>query len=72
MKDLFDLLYHHMEEMYNHEADAWNLGWYQSDTRLESKTDKGILISEVIKGKVIHTWCDYEDYNNAKKLVAIK
>ena len=40
------LLHAHLEEIARKDAAAWNIGWYRSVNRIESKTDKGILVSK--------------------------
>lgn len=47
----------HLEEIARHDADVYNWGWYSSDIRIESKTNKGNLITVIGKSrKVTHRW----------------
>ena len=52
------LLHAHLEEIARKDAAAWNIGWYRSVNRIESKTDKGILVSKInLKSKTVsHKW----------------
>jgi len=52
------LLYCHLDEMEREKAKGWNIGWYSSETRIESKTDMGILVSRINRKtkRVCHDW----------------
>lgn len=48
----------HMEEIDEKGANATNLGWFTSDTEIQSKTTQGILTSTIDPrtGNVRHEW----------------
>jgi hypothetical protein len=46
----------HEREAERHNAEFFNLGWGMSDTTIESKTDKGILLTRIRDGKIEHKW----------------
>lgn len=46
----------HDAEIAKRGAQAHNYGWAVSDDGIVSKTDKGILSTDVVSGGIIHTW----------------
>lgn len=46
----------HEREAEQRHAEFFNLGWGMSATVIESKTDKGILITRIVDGKIQHKW----------------
>ena len=53
----------HIKEAKRGKAKITNMGWGSGSDFIESKTDKGILYSDIEGGKVSHEWeYDEEDY----------
>jgi hypothetical protein len=47
----------HITEAVDKGAEFWNMGWFFSRNRIESKTDKGILITQRnANGSFSHEW----------------
>jgi hypothetical protein len=53
---------YHIAEACRRKAEFCNLGWYSGPTRIESKTDKGILVSIIAPNlrRVTHRWYNCE------------
>lgn len=52
------LLDAHEREAERHRAEFVNLGWGMSDRQIESKTTKGILVTEHNGKCIYHKWLD--------------
>ena len=55
----------HIKEAKRGKAKITNMGWGSGPDFIESKTDKGILYSDIEDGKVSHEW-EYDDEEYAK------
>jgi hypothetical protein len=56
----------HITEAVEKGAEIYNMGWYDSDDHIESKTDKGILITiRNADGSFYHEWHRYTDQEAA-------
>lgn len=48
----------HTHEAESKHATFYNFGWAITDTGMASKTDKGVLETEFVDGKYVHTWSE--------------